>query len=649
MFYPKSQIKTNLYTNGGEYVYASDNKPYIGDYFIVGDGTVYTGRNPNDKPNNLLILNKVSEITPSRSGSEFKPQSYYLVDDYYYYAKGEDTIPPPTSLPIQIFPVPTEEEYNIGEIQRYFVKKINENKYIEVSKDEYERYENQDINVSYQQYSPFTFPWVITGKRANAYTVNKNTVKRVETENQIQGLSSYFKNKYDQLFKYSDNENLYTDGTEFRSSLTGKPYIGFYHIHPDKGPMEGPQHIDEPHGYLIPISKTYEYETTSSSYVTQSWYELRYGGLNAPVFNPLIPNPPPPTPPDPNAFITIWRTTSAFESITMGLDSSFSYLFRVNWGDGNEETISSNSNLSHTYDKAGDYTVLITGTFPRIQMNKSGATPLKLIEIKQWGSIVWSRIANAFDGCRNLYKNRLYDTPDLTSLTTADSIFMFRNCGTNSPNLLINNIDNWDVSGIRRMGSMFRGSKFQGISINNWDVSNVTNFANMFQDTPLFNEPLNGWDTSSGRYFGSMFAGTALFNQPLSNFVFSNTIGINFMFFRAQSFNQPIGNWDVSTITSMKGTFNGAVSFDQDISNWDITNVGDFRSFLRGVRLSNTNYDNLLIGWEATLQASYPGGAGYTPPIGQVDFGNSQYKVGTTARTSLISNFGWNITDGGPQ
>jgi surface protein len=226
---------------------------------------------------------------------------------------------------------------------------------------------------------------------------------------------------------------------------------------------------------------------------------------------------------------------------------------------------------------------------------------------------------------------------------------MFQNCGINSPNLLINNIDNWDVSGIKRMRGMFRESLFQGISINNWDVSNVNNFANMFQGTPLFNEPLNDWDTSAGRFFGSMFASTTLFNQPLSNFVFSSTTGINFMFYKATAFNQPIGNWDVSTITSMRGTFEGAVSFDQDISNWDITNVTDFVYFLKGGKLSNTNYDNLLIGWEATLQLSYPGGAGYTPPSGQVDFGNSQYKVGTTARTSLINNFGWNITDGGPQ
>ena len=90
MFYPISQIKTNLYTNGGEYVYANNKLPYSGDYFITGDNKIYTGKNPNNKPNNLLILNKVNEITPSRSGSEARPQSYYLVDDYYYYAKGID-------------------------------------------------------------------------------------------------------------------------------------------------------------------------------------------------------------------------------------------------------------------------------------------------------------------------------------------------------------------------------------------------------------------------------------------------------------------------------------------------------------------------------------------------------------------------------
>ena len=42
MYFPKSQITPNLYTNGGEFVYALNNKPYIGYYFKTSTGKIYT-------------------------------------------------------------------------------------------------------------------------------------------------------------------------------------------------------------------------------------------------------------------------------------------------------------------------------------------------------------------------------------------------------------------------------------------------------------------------------------------------------------------------------------------------------------------------------------------------------------------------------
>jgi histidinol-phosphate aminotransferase len=55
MYYPKSQIKTNLITNGKELVYLSDNQPYSGSYWKTSDGKYYTGKNPNDIPNDLKL------------------------------------------------------------------------------------------------------------------------------------------------------------------------------------------------------------------------------------------------------------------------------------------------------------------------------------------------------------------------------------------------------------------------------------------------------------------------------------------------------------------------------------------------------------------------------------------------------------------
>ena len=47
MYYPKSQIIENLYTNGGEYAIKSTNKEYKGYYYQVSNHQRFTGENSN--------------------------------------------------------------------------------------------------------------------------------------------------------------------------------------------------------------------------------------------------------------------------------------------------------------------------------------------------------------------------------------------------------------------------------------------------------------------------------------------------------------------------------------------------------------------------------------------------------------------------
>jgi hypothetical protein len=54
MYYPKSQIKTNLYSNGGDYVLSTTQEAYKGYYYLISNGKAYTGRTPQDGPNILL-------------------------------------------------------------------------------------------------------------------------------------------------------------------------------------------------------------------------------------------------------------------------------------------------------------------------------------------------------------------------------------------------------------------------------------------------------------------------------------------------------------------------------------------------------------------------------------------------------------------
>tara|TARA_B110000091_G_scaffold203844_1_gene237751 strand:- start:33 stop:893 length:861 start_codon:yes stop_codon:yes gene_type:complete len=258
MYYPKSQIKTNLFTNGDEYVYYNTNNEYSGSYFITGNGKVFTGKNPNNKPNDPLsaISENLNGFQQLSSEQEDLPISYNVINDSYYWAKGISTTinNPVPSPPIQILPSPTTKEYEIGEIQRYFTSKINEIKYVEINEAQFTSFKNNESNVQSSLYSTFQLPWVITGNRSRAYNVNMKTINRIITNFKLQGFKSYFKGRYDQLFKYTPQENLYTEGGEFKSISNGKTYKGYYHLHPEKGPMEGRQHTIESHSVLLPIS-----------------------------------------------------------------------------------------------------------------------------------------------------------------------------------------------------------------------------------------------------------------------------------------------------------------------------------------------------------------------------------------------------------
>ena len=148
---------------------------------------------------------------------------------------------------------------------------------------------------------------------------------------------------------------------------------------------------------------------------------------------------------------------------------------------------------------------------------------------------------------------------------------------------------------------------------------------------------------------GSMFRNASLFNGDCSSWDTSNVTKMNSMFQVARAFNQDISNWDVSNVTDMVLMLNSTNDFDQNLGSWDISIVTAFGSFKTIGDFSTTNYDAILIGWEATLQAAFPNGSGYTPTI-SINFGNSEYTGGASAeaaRTSLINNFNWTITDGG--
>ena len=235
MYFPKSQITTDL-TSNGNLAIKSNNKPYFGLYYSTSNGKFYTGATSNSEGNLELVL-----ITSENSPPTFEPGdidaegidlrfSSILTNSYSNLKNISDdsTVPSP---PKPYSSTPTPKDYQIGEFQRYFAKKTNELIYIEISKETYNKFINQDSKVAFDLYNTISLPWNLIGKEKQVYQSNKKIVELVERENNWYGFTSYFRQEFSKYYN-PIKENLFTSGGEY-TTKDGKEYIGDYHIHPD--------------------------------------------------------------------------------------------------------------------------------------------------------------------------------------------------------------------------------------------------------------------------------------------------------------------------------------------------------------------------------------------------------------------------------
>jgi hypothetical protein len=111
------------------------------------------------------------------------------------------------------------------------------------------------------------------------------------------------------------------------------------------------------------------------------------------------------------------------------------YNYIIEWGDGNIN-VGVTGDITHTYAIAGTYQIRIYGQFPRIFFNNSGDR-LKLLEIQQWGEIVWGSFGNAFWGCSNMDITAT-DVPILTNVNNYASFIRLSGVNQNLGSWLIN-------------------------------------------------------------------------------------------------------------------------------------------------------------------------------------------------------------------
>jgi len=208
-YYPKSQITTNLYTNGGELFVTSTGQPYSGYYYRLSNGQIFSGRTPQDLPN-FPLTTITPQLTPNPTTYNDVPlytvtnkdgsvTGFQYPNDFYYrdYPKYD---PQNSIIPYYAPVLPTQQDYQVGEFRRYFCKKVNEVKYLEINTVIYNLLVQKSPTVTYPLYIPFYLDWQLTGDIKQVARVNKNTVELTSFQNKLPRLEEYLKFDYTKYY-----------------------------------------------------------------------------------------------------------------------------------------------------------------------------------------------------------------------------------------------------------------------------------------------------------------------------------------------------------------------------------------------------------------------------------------------------------------
>tara|TARA_R110000764_G_scaffold56000_3_gene122222 strand:+ start:293 stop:910 length:618 start_codon:yes stop_codon:yes gene_type:complete len=190
-YYSANEIVNNLYTTGQELM-TTDNVEYVGLYHKYTTGEIYSqptwDKNKSvklikykDQPESVIEYNKISDIEIN-----YKSFNTYNV-------------------------AITKENINTGYVDRFIIKRANDNVFYEVNSDTYDMYTREDIDPVL--YLAVKFKWYITGNINDVIQgnilipgVKSNNYKELQTaEKTVPNIMSYLT---DLLQHYVDNDNV---------------------------------------------------------------------------------------------------------------------------------------------------------------------------------------------------------------------------------------------------------------------------------------------------------------------------------------------------------------------------------------------------------------------------------------------------------
>lgn len=201
MYVPKTKIIPNQYTAGDELIYRKDGGMYQGYYHILANGTVYSGKTPNDGlPVELLFISQNNKrLKQAEPAFLISPTSMFKLYDFGVSKLAYDKVRLPqtrqypfATLLEPIYTVPT---VGYPSFIRYFVKRTNNVVFIEIDQAQHSKITGQDNKYNWPAYTPFQITWTTGGySRDRIKEINRNMVLLTEQRLKLTGFSNYITN-----------------------------------------------------------------------------------------------------------------------------------------------------------------------------------------------------------------------------------------------------------------------------------------------------------------------------------------------------------------------------------------------------------------------------------------------------------------------
>lgn len=186
------------------------------------------------------------------------------------------------------------------------------------------------------------------------------------------------------------------------------------------------------------------------------------------------------------------------------------------------------------------------------------------IHIEDWNVSNVEDMSSMFHSCEDFDCD--LGNWDISSVKNMDGMF------THCKKFIGKGLENWDVSNCERLSDMFFGCKsFTGKEIENWKVDNVNNFSAMFVSCENFNADLSNWNVENAIYLNRMFDHCSIFTgECVENWNTKNCVWMNEMFRDCPKFNANLGNWDISKCQSFQYMFFRSNSFEGNgLESWN--------------------------------------------------------------------------------